>query len=465
MLNVIKPEEAILSGIYYGLIDLSKYQVKGEMFSLPETQEYITFASLTGITDIREVNAKYEIVKKVKNSLFLVDYNIIDKYFKSFDIKVVLELFYKDAMQRLVQQKMSEAGKKNGDVLDDLGAIINEIKVMLTDLQKVETESLSLVDSYKKFLLQSRKDSLESGIEGLSGITSSFVALDMLTRGFRDEYVVVAGRPSMGKTALSLDMIIPAILAGKNVLFFSLEMGRDQIMGRIISKFDKMLTLGMTLYADDFEENFSKIENILDQIEKSNFEIEDFSDHKGPVTTATIESKYKEYEAKHGRLDIAVVDYVQLLKWTDRRLTDPNMVLTEISGEIKRFVKHTKATWIILSQLSRSLESRTDKTPLQSDLRGSGAIEQDADKILFPFRESVYLIQEIKDQLRKKPDSQELSDKLSSMIDSDLEFADIILSKNRNGPTGAVKVQFHKKTASYVTPGELDLMDLNFDDL
>ena len=132
---------------------------------------------------------------------------------------------------------------------------------------------------------------------------------------------------------------------------------------------------------------------------------------------------------------------------------DENAQLTQISRDTVHLAKRLKTAWVTLSQLSRELEKRTDKRPMPADLRGSGSLEQDADYIIFPYRESVYLERALKNNLRNKPDSQMLSDALHSLINSRVENAEIILAKNRNGPTGSAEVQWFKDRASYKPMG------------
>ena len=133
-----------------------------------------------------------------------------------------------------------------------------------------------------------------------------------------------------------------------------------------------------------------------------------------------------------------------------------NSQTSEISARIKRLAKKTGASWLVLSQLNRGLESRPDKRPIASDLRNSGSLEQDADIILFPFREAVYLERSLKEQLSKKPDNQAIADALSALTSATLENAEIIVGKNRNGSIGTANVQFHRPSASYVPIGYFD---------
>lgn len=453
-------EATLISGIFYGFVDFRNIKISAEMFSNKEYSSYVKFIYQNYQDEIKAINSKFSVVSGINLSLF--DYAYTDTFFKSYNTINVLELFYKQAVERLAREKMSLAGKSEGASLREMGVVMNEIQDLLRSITMANEEKESLVDSYRKSLFEARKAASESEREGLAGLSTGFAMLDSITRGFKNEYVIIAGRPSMGKTALALDSLVDSVINGKNVLFFSLEMPKEQIMARLISKLDKSLSLSETLYGDNYEQTKDRIEDVLLLIENSNLEIEDFSNHNGKITILEIENRYKKYIQEHGSLDLAMVDYIQLIASTDKRM-DENTALTQISSDFKRFVKTTKATWVVLSQLSRNLEQRADKRPMNSDLRGSGSLEQDADMIIFPYREAVYLIKELEESLKKKPDSQLLADKLNALKNAETELAEIIISKHRNGPVGTVIVDFLKKNASYIGQGEISLPD--FDDL
>lgn len=453
-------EQVIVSGIFYGILDISKGNIKTEMFLNNVYKKYVEYVLSNLSLSIKEVNSKFNLKKKDKDIFFILEEPLVSRYFASFDINIVLELFYKNSIEQLVKRKMSTAGSENGEVLYELENIILSIQNLLKEIKNNNKEKESLSNSYKRHLLESRKASLESEIEGLAGMSTGFSSLDRITRGFKKEYIIVAGRPSMGKTALSLDFIVDSIFKGKNIFFCSVEMPKEHILARLIAKIDKSLSLGETMYADNYETSLPKIDRALEIIEQSNFEIEDFSDISGVKKMHHIESAAREYIKRHGSLDLAIVDYIQLLSPEDIRMSE-NQALTNISARFSGLVKETDATWMVLSQLSRDLEKRIDKRPMNSDLRGSGSLEQDADLIIFPYRDSIYLERDLKEKLTKSPDNAQLAEQLNNLRESEFEYADIIISKHRNGPLGDVKVEFCKKNASYLNPGEMDLDGLD----
>lgn len=249
----------------------------------------------------------------------------------------------------------------------------------------------------------------------ITGVSTGFDDLDMKTAGLQpSDLIIVAGRPSMGKTAFAINVAEhAAIKGGKPVAVFSMEMPGEQLAMRMMSslgRIDQSKVRTGRLHDDDWPRLSSAVE-ILSQAKM-------FIDDTPALTPAEIRARCRRIHREQGGLGLIVIDYLQLMQLpgsTENRATE----ISEISRSLKAMAKELNVPVIALSQLNRSLEQRPNKRPVMSDLRESGAIEQDADVILFIYRDEVY--------------NEESPDKGT---------AELIIGKQRNGPIGMVKLAF-----------------------
>lgn len=320
---------------------------------------------------------------------------------------------------REISNSAFKQDKQVSDILDEAEKSILAIR---EDSSRREIQPLSVVlqnviNKYK--LLAERNGEQETGIG------SGFKDLDNLTAGFQPgELIIVAARPSMGKTAFTLNIATHvAANSKKPVGFFSLEMGTEQLVHRILcstSGFD----LGKLRKGDFSSEDFSQIVTASAQLGTAPLYIDDAPS----LSIGEMRNKCRRLHRQYG-LQLVIVDYLQLMHGPpgyDNKVIE----IGEISRGLKSIARELNIPVIALSQLNRGVESRTDKRPMMSDLRESGAIEQDADVIAFLYREEYYLRD-------KTPE-----DKLG--------IAEVIISKNRNGPTGSVELKFFSNTSRFV---------------
>ena len=256
----------------------------------------------------------------------------------------------------------------------------------------------------------------------LIGVTSGFYDLDNLLSGFqKNDLIILAGRPSMGKTALALNFARNcAVEANKKVGFFSLEMSSQQLVERLMTseaKIDSHLVRTGKLPKHDWK----KLSDAASSLSESPVYIDDSAD----LNILELRAKARQLKAEK-EIDIIFVDYIQLLN-APNKSESRQQEISYISRSLKALAKELNVPVIALSQLSRAVESRTDHRPIMSDLRESGAIEQDADVVLFIYRKHVY-----------------------SKNEEDEGLGEIIVSKHRNGPTGLVKVSFVDKYARFM---------------
>ena len=283
----------------------------------------------------------------------------------------------------------------------------------------------------------------------LTGQTTGFYALDKKTTGFNPgDLVIIAARPAMGKTSIVLNTTLQNLEKGDGVIFFSLEMPETQLMIRLLSA-----KTGIPL------QNVRKGEldpTQADQIEKAFQDLSNkklFVDDNGNLNINQLRARARKIaQIEDNNVKMIIIDYLQLMGGTggqDRRLT-----VDEISRGLKLLAREMQVPIIALSQLNRGLEGRPDKRPMLSDIRESGAIEQDADIIMFVYRDDIY---KERDEQRKEKESADRGDNppyKSAFIDKPIEEAEIIIGKQRNGSTGTIKLDFHKELTKFVDKEE-----------
>ena len=287
----------------------------------------------------------------------------------------------------------------------------------VSEIQNLQLELEDKDESSVKAIVGKTVDYLENLTFGSVGLSSGFKSLDALITGFRPETLtVLAGRPSMGKSTLALN-IADEVSKTKNVIFYSLEMGQVQLMLKMASSHSSI--------------NLSKIDNgNMSDTEEGVFykELADIGNQnltiidKGGMSINDIVSKSRQLNSEK-KVDMIVIDYLQIMKYDKGREISE---LGNITRELKYLSKELGIPIILLSQLSRNVEQRENKRPFMSDLRSSGEIEQDADIIIMVYRDEYY-----------DPDSE------------DKGLAEFIVSKNRMGQIGFVKCEFHGQYSKF----------------
>ncbi|WP_369824956.1 replicative DNA helicase [Sporosarcina sp. P13] len=269
-----------------------------------------------------------------------------------------------------------------------------------------------LVETYDNIeLLHTRKGDV-------TGIPTGFRDLDKITAGFqRNDLIIVAARPSVGKTAFALNVAQNvATKTDENVAIFSLEMGAEQLVMRMLcaeGNIDAQVLRTGNLEADDWR----KLTMAMGSLSNAGI----FIDDSPGIRINEIRSKCRRLQQEHG-LGMIMIDYLQLIMGSGRGSDNRQQEVSEISRSLKALARELKVPVIALSQLSRGVEQRQDKRPMMSDLRESGSIEQDADIVSFLYREDYY----------------DKETEMQNMIE-------IIIAKQRNGPTGTVTLAFAKE--------------------
>ena len=273
--------------------------------------------------------------------------------------------------------------------------------------------------------------------KGIVGVPTGLTELDRKLGGLhKSDLIIIAGRPSMGKTALATNIAYNAaqdIMSKQeksSVAFFSLEMSSEQLSTRILSEQAR-------IKSDDIRNGKVTEEEINRYIETSRniYNLPLFIDETPAITIATLSNRARRIKRLFG-VKLIVVDYIQLMRSNSNKNDGRVQEISEITQGLKALAKELGVPILALSQLSRAVEQRDDKQPQLADLRESGSIEQDADVVMFVYRESYYL-----ERKQLKLGSIEYAEWQSKMNDVN-GLADIILGKQRHGPTGTVKVEF-----------------------
>lgn len=334
-------------------------------------------------------------------------------------------------MRRLIEtaEQIAEEGFDSAAELDEI-------------MDKAEKDILEVTRSRRTTDFKSSKQVVNEVINeiiklrdakgGVTGIKTNYHVLDAITNGFqRGDLIILAARPSMGKTAFALNLALNAALLNPGAIaIFSLEMPAEQLMKRILSAKGRVEGNKLrTGYLNNDE--FNKLSEAANEIMACKM----FIDDSAVVKMGDIFSKCRKLKSEHG-LDLVVIDYLQLISGNSRGGSDNRQQeVSDISRALKALARELEVPVIALSQLSRSVESRQDKRPMLSDLRESGAIEQDADIVMFLYRDEYY--NRDKDPENKEPDRTEIN-----------------LAKHRNGATGQVELAFDKSYNAFYNYNE-----------
>jgi len=329
-----------------------------------------------------------------------------------------------------------EENLNGNDVVDLVEKKLYEItqnsqSIDFKDAPKITDDTMAYIEEMR-----------ERGDAILVGVDTGYAELNKMTTGFgKGDLVIVAARPAMGKTSFALNMVQNLLEKGKGVAFFSLEMPAEQLMLRLLSV-QTSIQLQRLRVGDMTPEEYKRLNDSVDKMRHSKL----FVDDHGSVNIHQLRSKLRKLKSRHPEIELAVIDYLQIMNGTGGK--DRHLEVSEISRGLKMLARELEIPIVALSQLNRSLESRSDKRPMLSDIRESGSIEQDADIILFVYRNDVYLYKEEKE--REKEAIANGKEFISKYTEKEEEEAEIIIGKQRNGPTGHIKLVFQKKFTRFV---------------
>ena len=384
LINASKPADVIT--VYEQLQNLGKADEIGGLVYLNSLAQYVPSAS--NIRRYAEIVRERSILRKLVS-----------------------------AADEIATQAFNPQGKQVDKILDEAEQKIFNIGEEGTRMK----QGFQSMDALVVELLD-RVTEMAENPNDITGVRTGFHDFDKMTSGLQPgDMIVLAARPSMGKTSLAINIAEHVALnEGLPVAVFSMEMGASQLAVRIVGSIGR-IDQGHLRTGKLSDEEWPRLTEAIEKLRTVSLHI----DETPGLSTSELRANARRLARQYGRLGLIVVDYLQLMSTS---MGDENRATAvgEISRGLKMLAKELKCPVIALSQLSRGVESRTDKRPMMSDLRESGAIEQDADIIMFIYRDDYY------DKNSKEPG-----------------VAEVIISKHRNGPTGTIKLAFLKPITKF----------------
>ena len=347
------------------------------------------------------------------------------------NVKYHAEIVAEKSVLRQLVRVSTEIAAMGYEANEDVGTLLDtaESRILEISNRKKKNDFTAIND-----ILMDSVQSIESLLQnkgGLTGLPAGFADLDKLTSGLHpSDFIILAARPSMGKTALALNIVQNVALRAhkviggepRSVAFFSLEMSKEQLVNRMLCA-EAGIDSQRLRVGEMHDEDWTHLWDACDTMSRAKIYIDDTAG----ITAMDMRSRARHLKAEHG-LDLIVVDYLQLMQGSGKRNNsgDRQQEVSEISRSLKALARELDVPVLALSQLSRSVESRQVKRPMLSDLRESGSLEQDADIVAFLYREDYY-----------NPETEN-------------KHTELIIAKHRNGPVDTVNLFFQKQFTKFV---------------
>ena len=420
----LEAERALIGGIFFDVnsLDEIKYIIKSDDFYKKEHAEIYKaienlFSESRGVDPILVVEEIKKSDLKNEEEILQVLTEIIDENTSSYNLLEYAELIKEKAMLRRLGQVGMEITKTAYTDVRTAEEIMDEAEAKVLNLSKNILKN-SIIDMKTASLDEMRRiDNVTANRGKTLGIPTGFVDLDRMTSGLNNsDLIILAARPAMGKTAFALNLALNAAKEKKNVLIFSLEMPVQQLYQRLLAMESGISQNKLrNVYLE--EDEWNKLTLATTSLSNLGIYVADL-----PYTNVLEIRSYARNMKTQGLLDLIVIDYLQLINGTGKGRgseASRQQEISDISRALKGLARELDVPVIALSQLSRAVESRVDRRPMLSDLRESGAIEQDADIVAFLYREEYYI-----------PDTENKG------------ITELIIGEHRNGATGTVKLNF-----------------------
>ena len=341
----------------------------------------------------------------------------------SANVKSYAEIVRDKAVLRRLIKSSEGIIQKCYDQSEETEEILEETEKTIFDiLKKKGTHDFVPIEEVALTVLQKIQEASKNKGH-VTGVPTGFTDLDYMTTGFQpSDLILIAARPSMGKTAFVLNIVeYVALKKNRPCMIFSLEMSKDQLVNRLFSM-DSGIDAQVLRTGELSDNDWPRLIDTVGRVGDSNIIIDDTPG----ITAAELRSKCRKMKLERG-LDLVIIDYLQLMSGGSRKNDNRQQEISEISRALKGLARDLDCPVVALSQLSRACETRTDKRPMLSDLRESGAIEQDADIVMFLYRDEYY-----------NPDTEKPGE------------AEVIIAKQRNGPIGTVSLYWQSATTRFV---------------
>jgi len=399
------------------------YKAIIEMYNNKRSIDVITLSTFLQdngqLDNIGGTQVLIELINYVPNLLYLEEY-----------IKLIHDKFLRRSIIKLGYEIINSAYVTNIPLESILLNLEADVFNLTTEIKMQKVASSA--ELFSQVFLELKEKSLNPS---LSGISSGFFDLDSFTQGFqKSDLIIIAGRPSMGKTALSLNIALNIIKNLKiPVLFLSLEMSKEQLTYRLLTNETDITSLRLKT-GNIYKEDWVKLNTTIKNLSSLPFFIDDTPN----PSIQDIKSKIKKIIFEQNQVGLIIIDYLQLMQNTKFKTDNRAQELSQITRSLKNIAKEFNVPIIALSQLSRNVESRINKRPILSDLRESGSIEQDADLVLMLYRESYYTSAD------------------SSENNLNYDNVELIIAKQRNGPVGTVDLKFDSKRTKFLNAENLE---------
>ena len=422
-------EQAVLGSL---MVDRELMSVLGEIVQRSDfyaPHHATIFENLQRLYERGEPIDKVSVAEELRRRKLLDDIGgveFLSRLLDSVPTTASAEYYARVVAEKAILRSLIGAGSRITQIgfepSDDVDETLDRCEQMIFQIGRRQGAGFVLVKDLLKPAFE-QIDKLYHQQGQVTGVPSGFKRLDQFTAGFQPgELIIVAARPSMGKTSLALNITMHAARdAGKLAALFSLEMSNEQLVQRLLSG-EAKLDAQRLRTGNIKDEEWSDITAAMGVLA----EVPIYIDDSAALTVSEVRSRCRRLKANTG-LDLIVVDYLQLLRPSNPRVTSRVEIIDEICRGLKALAKELKVPVIALAQLNRSPEMRNDKRPMLSDLRESGGIEQEADVVAFIYRDEYYNA--------PTPENEHL--------------AEIIIAKQRNGPTGTVVLRFDKKFTTF----------------
>ena len=396
--------------IYKAIVEMYRKKLTINVFSVND------FLKETGcLNKIGGTKVLLELLNQIPNLVYLEEY-----------IQLIQDKFLRRSLINLGYEAINSAYITNiplEKILEDF-----EKKSFKLTNELVESKKLTTAELFLDIFLELKEKALKPELPGLR---CGFHDLDLLTQGFqKSDLIILAGRPSMGKTAFVLNVAENILKTQKvPIIFFSLEMSKEQLIYRLLSN-ETGISQARLKIGNLYREDWYKLKDSIKNYSRLPF----FIDDQVNLTILDIRSKIKNILFEQNKIGLVIIDYLQLLLNSKLKFENRVQEISQITRSLKNLAKEFQIPIIALSQLSRNVENRLNKRPVLSDLRESGSIEQDADLVLMLYRDNYY----------------------NSIVDKNKKItsAELIISKHRNGPLGIVELAFQNDPIKFLNMSE-----------
>lgn len=432
--NSIEAEKAVLGSAFLSKVALQKIcdeLTPDSFYSDANAKIFETISELNGksipldITILANKLSEKKILTQVGNIEYLSE--IIDSVPSASNVEYYINIVKEKMIGRKIIETATEiandAYTSNDSIYDVLDSA--EMKMLRIGNMRKTTEFQSIKDvAYRE---QANLEKLAEQGSDITGLATGFNDFDKLTAGLQpNQFIIIAARPAMGKTAFALNLATYAAMHNeKSVVVFNLEMSAEQLANRILQSLGQIS--GIKMRTGRLEHNdWKRLNEAISRLSDTNL----FLDDTPGITIGEIRSKCRRLANSDKGLGLVVIDYLQLITGPSKTIGNRQQEVSEISRSLKTMALELGVPVIALAQLSRAVEQREDKRPIMSDLRESGSIEQDADIVSFLYRDDYY--------------------NKEARRDDNSSITELIIGKNRSGPTTTIELLFRKDTSTFV---------------